>query len=60
MTGAVLERAKQAHSGLLDIFAMEHMNDCANFVEGTKRGLKDYREGKLIPWARVKKDLGYE
>jgi predicted transcriptional regulator len=29
------------------------------FLAGIKRGLEDYRQGKMKPWAEVKRDLGY-
>ena len=28
--------------------------------EGIRRGLEDYREGRLRSWEEVKKELGYE
>jgi len=61
MTGvvAVLEKEGTINSELVAVFMREHINDCVSFIEGVKRGLKDYREGKLILWTEVKKELGY-
>ena len=34
--------------------------EAREFIEGCKRGLKAAREGKVKPWAQVKKELGIE
>jgi len=62
MTGTVIAREEKytISDELAASFMSEHMNHCASFIEGVKRGLEDYRQGKLRPWAEVKKELGYE
>ena len=32
--------------------------DDEEFMAGVRRGLKERREGRLIPWSEVKRDLG--
>lgn len=62
MTGTVTDRNEKytATDELASSFLSEHMNQCASFIEGVKRGLEDYRQGKLRPWSEIKKELGYE
>lgn len=62
MTGAVIDRKEKyiISDELASSFMSEHIYHCASFIEGVKRGLEDYRQGKLRPWAEVKKELGYE
>jgi hypothetical protein len=62
MTGIVTFREEKytISDEVASSFMSEYMNQYASFVEGIKRGLEDYRQGKLRPWAEVKKELGYE
>lgn len=30
------------------------------FISDVQRGIKDFREGKMIPWDTVKRELGVE
>jgi hypothetical protein len=61
MTGTVIDREEKytIRDELASSFVSEYMNGYAGFIESVKRGLEDYRQGKLIPWAKVKKELGY-
>lgn len=59
MSGAVLER-KPRYSlidELASSFIDENMSHCHSFIEGIRRGLEDYRQGKMRLWADVKKEL---
>jgi hypothetical protein len=40
-----------------DGIAKEMWND-KEFIEGIRRGVKACKEGKIRPWADVKRDLG--
>ena len=61
MSGAVLDQ-KSRYSlidELASSFIDDNMSRCHSFIEGIKKGLKDYSQGKMKPWADVKKELGY-
>lgn len=62
MTGTVIDREEKytMSDELAFSFVSEYMHHCTSFIDGVKRGLEDYRQGKLRPWAEVKKELGYE
>ena len=62
MTSTISIERKEEHTmsdELASSFVNEHMNHCVSFIEGLKKGLEDYRQGKLRPWAEIKKELGY-
>lgn len=61
MSGAILERKPRysLNDELAYLFIDDNMIRCHSFIEGIKSGLEDYRQGKMKPWADVKKELGY-
>lgn len=61
MSGAVLERKPRysLSDELASSFINDNMSHCHSFIEGIRKGLEDYRQGKMRPWADVKKELGY-
>lgn len=61
MSGTVLERrlGYALIDELASLFIDDNLSHCHSFIEGIRKGLEDYRRGKMRPWADVKKELGY-
>ena len=51
-----------AEEGTMEILKQQGMSEeeAQEFIDGCKRGLKAAREGKVQPWAQVKKELGID
>ena len=39
-------------------YIARYLRDDDEFMAGVRRGLKERREGRLIPWSEVKRELG--
>ncbi len=61
MSGAMLlDPRERAHSQSFDRYITEYMIRDDEFMDGVRRGIVDWREGRVTPWKELRSRLGLD